>query len=191
MNTTAVVAYATKHGSTAEIAEVIAETLRGRGIPTDVGAAGDIRAIDDYGLVVAGSAIYMFHWQGEAVDFLKRFERQLSDRPTWLFGSGPTGGTPKDDAKVVEILADQPPPPGNVAKLAERVGARDYRTFGGRVVPEMGGIFERWVPRGDWRDFDAVRTWANGIADAVQPVGVQADAPRGANAFWGSRRWAW
>ena len=27
----------------------------------------------------------------------------------------------------------------------------------------MGGIFARWVPRGDWRDFSAIRRWARGI----------------------------
>jgi hypothetical protein len=47
---------------------------------------------------------------------------------------------------------------------------RGYRTFGGRVGPEMGGVFERWVPKGDWRDFEAIRGWASHIADAVQPV---------------------
>jgi menaquinone-dependent protoporphyrinogen oxidase len=172
MNTTALVAYATKHGSTAEIAEAIAETLRARGIPTDVGPASDIHAIDEYGLVVVGSGVYMFRWHGDSVGFVKRFEGKLRDRPTWLFGSGPTGGTPEADEKLAQVLADQPPPPGNIAKLAARVGARGYRTFGGRAGPEMGGIFERWIPKGDWRDFDAVRTWANGIADSVQPVAV-------------------
>lgn len=172
MNETALVAYATKHGSTGEIAEVIGETLRARGITTEVAPAQSIRSIDDYGVVIVGSAVYMFKWQGEAVDFLKRFERQLGKRQVWLFGSGPTGGTPEDDAKVAEMLADQPPPPGDVAKLAERVQARGYQTFGGRVGPGMGGIFERWVPKGDWRDFDAIREWAGHIADAVHPVAV-------------------
>jgi menaquinone-dependent protoporphyrinogen oxidase len=171
MNTTALVAYATKHGSTAEIAEAIGDTLRARGIPTDVAPVDTIRSIDDYGLVVVGSAVYMFRWQGPAVGFVKRFERQLRERPTWLFGSGPTGGTPEEDSKVEEILAIQPAPPDNVAKLADRIAVRGYRTFGGRIGPSKG-LFERWIPKGDWRDFDAVRDWANGIADGVQPVAV-------------------
>ena len=173
MTTTALVAYATKHGSTAGIAEQIGVTLRARGIPTDVAPARDIRSIDDYGLVVVGSAVYMFRWQGDAVDFLKRFEEQLRQRPTWLFGSGPTGGSPEAEEKLDQILANQPPPPGNVAKRVTRVGARGYRTFGGRVGPEMNGFFERRIPKGDWRDFDAVREWANEIADSVQPVAVE------------------
>jgi menaquinone-dependent protoporphyrinogen oxidase len=172
MNGTALVAYATKHGSTAEIAEVIAETLRDRGITTEIAPADSVRSVDPYSLVIVGSAVYMFRWQGPAVDFLKRFERQLRERPTWLFGSGPTGGTPKDDDKVAEILADQPPPPDHIANLAEKIGSRGYQTFGGRVVPEMGGIFARWMPRGDWRDFDDIRAWANEVANAVQQAPV-------------------
>jgi menaquinone-dependent protoporphyrinogen oxidase len=174
MNTTALVAYATKHGSTAGIAERIGATLRERGILADVAPARAIHSIDGYDLVVVGSAVYMFRWQGEAIDFLKRFERQLRGRPTWLFESGPTGGSPKAEEQMARVLADQPPPPGNVAKLAERIGVRECRTFGGRVGPEMGGIFERFVPKGDWRDFDEIRAWANTIADAVQPVAVPA-----------------
>jgi menaquinone-dependent protoporphyrinogen oxidase len=174
VNTTALVAYATKHGATAEIAEAIGEALRARGITTDVAPAETIRSIDDYGLVVVGSAVYMFRWQGAAVDFVKRFESQLQARPTWLFGSGPTGGSPEAEEKVAQALADQPPPPGNIAKRAARIGAREYRTFGGRIDPEAGGFFERYMPKGDWRDFEQVRSWANSIADAVQPVGAVA-----------------
>jgi hypothetical protein len=50
-----------------------------------------------------------------------------------------------------------------VARLAERIFALGHVTFPGRVVPEMGGIFARWVPRGDWRDFGAIGNWARGF----------------------------
>jgi menaquinone-dependent protoporphyrinogen oxidase len=173
MDTMALVAYATKHGSTADIAERIGETLRDRGIPTDVAPARSIRSIDEYGLVVVGSAVYLTRWQGEAVDFLQRFGHGLRERPLWLFGSGPTGGTPDADAKLEEVLRAQPPAPGNIHGLAERLGARPYRTFGGRAGPEMGGVFERWIPKGDWRDLDAIRDFAMEIADSVQPVGAR------------------
>jgi hypothetical protein len=74
---------------------------------------------------------------------------------------------------VAPILEHQPDPPDSVAKLAKRIDARGYQTFGGRVGPDMRGIFERWVPKGDWRDFDVVRDWAERVADSVQPVGVR------------------
>ena len=171
MTAQALVAYASKHGSTAGIAEAVAETLRARGFVTDVMPAKEVRRIDDYGLVVVGSAVYMFRWQGDAVDFLKRFRRELETRSTWLFSSGPTGGDAEADAKMADILVTQPPPPGNAAKLAERIGVRGHRTFAGATADTMTGFFERWIPKGDWRDFDAIRDWANEIAGSV-PAGV-------------------
>jgi hypothetical protein len=35
----------------------------------------------------------------------------------------------------------------------------------------MGGFFARWIPKGDWRDFEEVRAWATEIANAT-PVAV-------------------
>lgn len=166
----ALVVYASKHGSTAEIAEVIGETLRERGFVTDVRPAKGVRRIDEYRLVVVGSAVYMFRWQGDAIDFLKRFRHELETRPTWLFSSGPTGGSPEADMKLAETLAAQPAPPGPVAKLGERIGIQEHRTFGGRATEDMGGFFERWIPKGDWRDLDAVRDWAHRIANETPVV---------------------
>jgi menaquinone-dependent protoporphyrinogen oxidase len=163
----ALIVFATKHGGTEGIADVAAETLRERGIDTDAWPAQDVRDIDPYDAVIVGSGVYMFRWLGDAVDFLHRFERELATRPTWLFSSGPTGGDSAADAKVAEIVAAQPPPPKNVAKLAARIGVAGHHTFGGRVDPATGGLFERWMPKGDWRDFDAVRTWANELADVI------------------------
>jgi menaquinone-dependent protoporphyrinogen oxidase len=172
MNGQVLVAYASKHGSTAGIAEALGAALRTRGLVTDVRPAAEVRSIDDYGLVVVGSAVYMFRWQGDAVDFLKRFRHELMSRPTWLFSSGPTGGDAKAEAKVVEILEQQPPVSGNAAKLAEQIGVRGHRTFGGRAGEEMTGVFERWMPHGDWRDFDTIPAWADEIArSAPIPVG--------------------
>jgi menaquinone-dependent protoporphyrinogen oxidase len=170
VSSVALVAYASKHGSTTEIAEAIGAVLRERGLETDVRPAREVRDVGGYRLVVVGSALYMGKWQSDATDFLKRFERELKTRPTWLFSSGPTGGTPEAEAKVAEANAspERVPPPGDVTKRGERIGARGYATFGGSlgVTEEVTGLFERWIPRGDWRDFDAIRAWATAIASS-------------------------
>lgn len=173
MNGKALVAYATKHGGTAGIAETIATTLRGRGIETDVQNARDVRSLDGYRLVIIGSAVYMFRWQGDALDLLKRFDRELRAMPIWMFSSGPTGGDPKADAKLAEVLAEQPPAPGEAGKRAERLAVRGHATFGGRLDEGASGFFERWVPKGDWRDPAAIAAWANGIADTVAAEALQ------------------
>ncbi len=163
------VAYATKHGSTAEIAAAIGEALAASGLEVDVEPASGVASIDRYDAVVAGSAVYMFHWQREAVSFLKRFERALMARPTWLFSSGPTGAATGAPLKLDEIKP-QPSllmPPKEVAQLMERIGARGHVTFPGRGGEEMKGFFEKWMPRGDWRDFEAIAGWAKEVAAAI------------------------
>lgn len=164
----ALVAYGSKHGSTRGIAEAIGTVLRDHGYDTDVRPAKEVRDLAPYRLVVVGGGLYAGHWHGDATDFLKRFERDLKTRPTWLFSSGPTGGTPETDAKVAEANAhpELVPPPGDVARRAERIGARGHATFAGSIGVTDGvmSLFERWIPKGDWRDFDAIEAWATAIA---------------------------
>jgi menaquinone-dependent protoporphyrinogen oxidase len=160
------VVYASKHGSTEEIAEAIGQALREGGADVDVRPAAEVRELQGVETVIVGSAVYMGRWMKEGVDFLKRHEGTLRSIPTWLFSSGPTGGTPETDQKIRDDgPAVEGRPGGNVARLAERIRIAGHVTFPGRVVPEMGGIFARWVPRGDWRDFTAIRRWAAGIVN--------------------------
>jgi menaquinone-dependent protoporphyrinogen oxidase len=166
------VTFATKHGSTGEIAGIVADTLREHGLEVDVVAARDVHDLRSYPVVVLGSAVYMNRWQGDALDFLKRFERDLEVRSLWLFSSGPTGGTPDADAKVGQILGAQPPAPGEAARRGDALGARGHATFGGRIDESMGGIFERWMPRGDWRDPEAIRAWVGLIAAELSPAPI-------------------
>ena len=165
MNGRVLVAYASKHGSTAEIAQAIGEALAEMGFTTDVRPAREVRSLDEYSAVIVGSVVQMNRWRGDALDFVKRFERDLQARPTWLFSSGPTGGSPEADALVVSAAAspDAVPPPKDIAKRAAKIGARGHATFPGKVGEGVGGIFERWVPKGDWRNFDAIKAWARGI----------------------------
>jgi menaquinone-dependent protoporphyrinogen oxidase len=166
------VAYASRHGSTAEIAQAIAATLAERGLQAEARPARDVREISGYDLVIVGSAVYMNKWQGDAVDFLKRFERPLATLPVWLFSSGPTGGTAEAEAKVRELVAAQPPAPGEAGKRAARIGVRGHATFGGRVDDTMTGLLERWMPRGDWRDQEQVRAWAEAVAEPALAAGT-------------------
>jgi menaquinone-dependent protoporphyrinogen oxidase len=166
------VAFGTKHGSTEEIAAAIAAALSARGHEVDLLAAADVRDLNRYDAVVIGSAVYMGHWQKEAMNLLKRHERELRDRPTWLFSSGPTGGTPDSDALVARARSapTEPSPIKDVADRLRHIGARGHATFPGRISEEMTGLLERWMPRGDWRDFVSIEAWATQIAGELEPA---------------------
>ena len=91
MNTQILVAYATKYGATAEIAEKIGQVLREAGLRTDVLPVDRVSDLSPYQAVVLGSAVYIGKWRKEAVKFLQANEKALAEKLVWLFSSGPTG----------------------------------------------------------------------------------------------------
>ena len=161
------VAYATKYGATAEIAERIGQTLRQAGLPTAVQPADRVKDLAPYRAVVLGSAVYMFHWRKQAVKFLKANEKALSERPVWLFSSGPTsGGDPEAFLEGVKL-------PKSVQPIADRIRPRDVAIFYGVLDPKRMNPFEKWIigrikaPLGDFRNWDSVNAWAAAISDAL------------------------
>lgn len=158
--TRVLVACASKMGSTAEIADVVADRLRGAGFDVERAPAEDVRSVEEFGAVVLGSAVYTGRWRQEALAFMRRFEAELAGRQVWLFQSGPLDGS----AERHELDL-----PKRVRSLAERIGIHAHMTFGGRIDPEhpAGFLAKRMVDSGlgrDFRDFGHVKAWADGIA---------------------------
>ena len=162
------VAYATKYGATAGIAERIALVLREAGIETDVLPVHDVLDVSSYGAVVLGSAVYIGKWRGEAAKFLKKNESVLATRPIYLFSSGPT-----EEGDPVELLKGWCFPAG-LQEVADRIGALEIVVFHGAVFPDKLNFMERWIlkkvkaPFGDFRDWEAISSWAETISHALK-----------------------
>src|SRR5438105_15079793 len=98
------VAYATKHGSTHEVAEAIAQALRARGATVDVAPASSVTSAEDYAGVVLGGALYMGRWHGDALKFLKEHRDELISKPLAIFAMGPKTLDPADvDASRAQL----------------------------------------------------------------------------------------
>jgi menaquinone-dependent protoporphyrinogen oxidase len=175
------VAYATRHGSTAGIAERIAQTLRDDGIDADAQPASRDLDPTGYDAYVIGSAAYLFRWLDPATDLVRRHATLLRSRPVWLFSSGPLGTDPLDDQgrdqRTVAV-------PRAIPDLVRSLGARDHRVFFGALEPDRRpiGLAERLMalmpagkdahPMGDFRDWADIEAWAHGIACDLQPAPV-------------------
>src|SRR5687767_5059535 len=94
---------ASKHGSTHEIAERIAETLREKGGDVARRLPEEVLSVDEYDAVVLGSAVYAGHWMKTAVELVDRLGQNLAGRPVWLFSSGPVGEPPKPEEDPVDV----------------------------------------------------------------------------------------
>jgi len=167
METRVLVAYATKYGATAGIAEKIGQVLQEAGLAVDVKPAGQAGDPAAYQAVVLGSAVYMGRWRKEAVNFMKTNEKALAARPVWLFSSGPLG---KGDA--AELAAGWGFPKG-LQPIADRIKVRDIAIFHGAVdLPKLNplerlGFKSDPSAVGDFRAWDAIGAWAAGIAAAL------------------------
>lgn len=162
------VAYATKYGSTREIAERIGEVIRGSNYSVDVIPVDQVPALSGYDAVVLGSAVYVGQWRKEAAAFLKDNEEDLSERQVWLFSSGPTGkGDPDELMEGFHF-------PTSLQPVADRIGPRDIVFFHGVLDLKKLGLPEKIVvkgikaPLGDYRDWDSITAWAQSIVEALK-----------------------
>ena len=173
MENKVLVAYATKYGATAEIADKIGEVLRQAGLPVDVLPADRTGDLGAYSAVVLGSAVYIGQWRKEATKFLQANEAALSGKPVWIFSSGPTGeGDPLELLKGWRL-------PGKLQPVADRIGPRDITAFHGAVDAGKLNFIEKFMlknvgaPAGDFRDWEAITDWAMAIAEALQGEGLE------------------
>jgi menaquinone-dependent protoporphyrinogen oxidase len=156
------IAFGSKRGGTAEIAEAIAAALRERGLAVDCARASAVRDVARYDAVIVGGALYMFRWVREARRFVRIHTDELRARPVWMFSSGPLDAS----AGTTEL-----PPVRGVAALMARVGARGHATFGGRLRSDATGFPAAAMAKkqaGDWRDWDRIRAWAHKTADTIE-----------------------
>ena len=165
---TVLVAYASKRGSTAEIAETIAATLRREGLGVCLERAEDVQSLDRYDAVVLGSAVYMKRWRGDARHFLKKHRKALKQTPFWVFSSGPVGDPAKDNPEWTE--------PPRIAEKVEELGGREHVVFGGCLPTEPQSFMEKALVKGtprefrDRRDWAEIRQWSRGIANSLVAV---------------------
>jgi menaquinone-dependent protoporphyrinogen oxidase len=172
MQKNVLLAYGTKYGATAEIAEKIGEVLGDAGLECDVRSADKVSDLSAYSAVVLGSGVYIGRWRKEAVRFLKAHETELAQRPVWLFSSGPTGEG--DPVKLVQGWQF----PSSLQPVIDHIQPRDIAVFHGALDVSKLNPLEKWVlnriktPVGDFRDWDAISAWAAKIGEALQGIDI-------------------
>jgi menaquinone-dependent protoporphyrinogen oxidase len=152
------VAYASKCGSTGEVAEAMRKALCETGASVDVRLAKAVRDVSGYQGVIVGSAIRLGQWLPEALQFIKRHQAALSRVPVAYFsvGSFLRDGTAKSRQ---DAAASQ-----NAARAL--VAPVSTGLFAGKIDMSKLSLVDRLLikavqsPEGDWRDWDAIRAWA-------------------------------
>lgn len=147
---TVLVAYATKHGATREVAADVARVIRQSGFEVEILPAREVGSLDRYQGVVIGGALYMGRWHKDARKLLERCRGDLVSLPVAVFAMGPKSTEPEE---------------------LDRAGAQLERALS--VVPEVqpfstaifGGVFSFGKKHAvDARDWNAIQAWGVEVA---------------------------
>jgi len=158
------VAYASRRGSTEEIARAIGRELEALGHPVEVAELKAICTLGGYRAVVIGAPVYMARIEKDVATFAARFGGELARVPVAAFAVG---------------IAPVDPRVGSVEGILGQLGAAlgpirpvAITMFAGRLDLARMSFLERTltgamkVLTGDFRDWEAIRAWARGLPAA-------------------------
>ncbi|TAJ44136.1 flavodoxin domain-containing protein [Methanofollis fontis] len=155
------IAYASRYGSTQEIAESMARILEEQGFAIDCMNVMDVRDIGPYAAVVAGSPIYMGKWLVEAVDFIKLFRNDLKIRPLAIFA---VGYSMKEESDVIRKSAR-----ASMSEVTMYVQPQAEGLFAGKFDPDTMSQADLQIMKmagavpGDARDWTMIGNWTRAL----------------------------
>jgi menaquinone-dependent protoporphyrinogen oxidase len=168
MSASILVTYATRYGSTQEVAEAVAAALREAGHEVDLQPLRKVGALEKYSLVVLGAPLYIGHWHKEAHRFLEQQRAALAQRPVAVFALGPLHEA-EEQWRNVSLQLDK--------ELAKHTWLAPAATaiFGGKYDPAKLRLSDKvlamapasplyQIPACDLRDWAAIRLWTEGLA---------------------------
>ncbi len=159
------IAYASRQGSTAEIAHAIAAEIRKSGARVEARQIGDIDSLAGYDAVIIGSAIRYDKWLPEAHEFVKTYQSTLQTLPVSMFLTCLTLSQDSIKAKQQATRYAE-----SVAATLPHIRTTDIGQFAGvldyRKMPRPTRLLARilfaflQVAQGDYRNWQAIQAWA-------------------------------
>ncbi len=169
MPASVLVAYATRYGSTQEVAEAVAAALRESGLEVDLQPLREVHAVDQYRAIVIGAPLYMFRWHKDALSFLSRYHTALTTRPVAIFALGPFHADEKEFQGAREQLEKELEKfPWLTPAAIEIFGGKfdpEKLTFPHNLVPAL-----KKMPASDVRDWSVIRAWSNDLVSLFAPA---------------------
>lgn len=156
------VTYATRAGSTTQVAAAIAETLTARGYQVDLTPVKENPPVAQYHAVVLGSAVRFGQWLPEAIKFVESNRGALNQMPTAFFAVHILNTGDEETSRAARRAYLDP-----VRKLVQ---PKCEAFFAGVGDLAKVSLIERLIgkavksPEGDFRDWAAIRGWAETIA---------------------------
>lgn len=165
---TILVTWATRYGSTEEVAHAVADDLLQQGLAVNAQPMNEVSSLDRYSAIVIGCALYIGRLHKDARRFLATHREAILRRPTGIFVLGPVHADAKEFASAEQQMKKE------LAKFPWFVPVAQ-QVIGGRFDPQKLG-FTRFLPAlrniaaSDARNWDAIHAWAGNLPAALRPV---------------------
>lgn len=162
MKTKVLVTYATRAGSTGEVAQAISERLCTLGFDAEVRPVATVNSLVGFQAVVLGSAIRYSAWLPEMLKFIESQRSALAALPLAIFTTHMQALDDSDTSRNTRATYNQ--------AVRALVTPREEVFFAGKVDPATLSFFERLAvkmvksPIGDKRDWGRIRSWADSVA---------------------------
>jgi menaquinone-dependent protoporphyrinogen oxidase len=167
MNKRILVTYASRTGTTAEVAAAICRILTESGAQVDVVPMQEVKDLSPYEAVIAGSAIRAARWLPEAVQFIRAHQSTLRHKPFAMYTVCITLAMADTEQYRSAVSGWTAPVRAIVPPLSEGLfaGMLDFNKlpFNWETLKLRATVAIGIFPRGDRRDWNAVRSWAESL----------------------------
>ena len=148
MSKSVLVAWATRYGSTEEVAHAIADDLLKQNFAVKAQPMAEVNSLERYDAVVLGFALYMSRIHKDARHFFASYKEHLMRVPVAVFCLGPVHAEEKEFVEARRQLDKQLIHFPWLSPIAVEI-------VGGRFDPQKLGL-HRYVPASDARDWEAI-----------------------------------
>ncbi|MBL8164822.1 MAG: hypothetical protein JNJ61_22745 [Anaerolineae bacterium] len=165
----ALLAYASAHGSTAEVAQRIGKTLTAQGLDVTVAPVQTVGSVDDFDAFIFGTPIHAGTWLPEMTNFIKGFTDQLAGKPVYFFITCIRLMEQYGYDHVMEYYM--------IPEVLEKLNVYDKAAFAGKLDLKDVDWNERWTLAarydgstwpsnfdGDFREWSKIDAWAEKAA---------------------------
>jgi menaquinone-dependent protoporphyrinogen oxidase len=174
MNDKILVTYATRYGSTQQVAEAVAATLREGGLAVDLSPMRQVRGLEGYRAIVLGAPLYIGAWHKDALNFLSQHQEALASRPVAVFALGPLHDDEKErDGSRAQLEKELDKFPWLSPIALEMFGGKydpNKLRFADKLIASLPASPLHNVPASDVRDWTAIRAWAGSLVAKLEPA---------------------
>lgn len=170
------VAYATRAGSTMEIAQSIGRIFIDAGYETDTLGIKKVRSLEQYDAAILGTAVHTGMLMPEMVRFVRKNRMVLCRMSVAAFAVclSMKPQTPEHHAAAKEFLD---PVRREISLVSEGffAGVMDYSRVGFIARFIVKNMVQ--TPEGDFREWDAINGWTRDLTERLKPLVIAQKSP--------------